>query len=94
MYAGLAVAAFEAALAAVALPTVVGPYLFACAAATVVVAIVLPRVAGRPPDDEDDGGGGGPGGPPEPPDEPPPWWPEFEAAFRAYERDRSRPPVH
>jgi hypothetical protein len=95
MLAGFAVAAVEAALGVLALPTGLAPYLFACAAATGLLAVVARRLLERPRDDPGDDSGGGPErGPDEPP--PPPWWPDFEARFRDYARDRERPrqPVH
>ena len=97
MLAGLAVAAVEAVLGVVGLSTGLAPYLFACAAATVVLAVAARVLMARParPDDPDEGDDGG-GGPPGPDDDPPPWWPEFEDAFRAHVRmhERPRPPVH
>ena len=87
----LAVAAAEAALAIVALPTGLTPYLLACAVVTAALALAAYRLM-TPRRDEgrgDDGGPGGPGGPPE--DGPPPWWPEFEAEFRRHTAERERP---
>ena len=96
LLAGLAVAALEAALGVLALPTGLAPYLLACAAATVAVAIAGRRlIVARPRRDEDDSDDG-PGGPADGPDDPPPppWWPEFEDAFRAHVRkQRRRPPA-
>ena len=94
LLAGLAVAAVEAVLGVVALPTGLAPFLFACAAATVAVAVGGRRLIARPRDDEDDDGqDGGPGGGPDDPP-PPPWWPEFEDAFRAHvHAQRRRPPA-
>ena len=95
MLAGFAVAAAEAALGVLALPTGLAPYLFACAAATGLVGVFARRLLERPGDEPDGDDGGGPGrGPDEPP--PPPWWPDFETRFREYARDGDRPrqPVH
>lgn len=86
----LGVAATEAALALVALPTGLTPYLLACAALTAALALAAYRLM-TPRDDGDDGRGddGGPGGPPRD-DPPPPWWPEFEADFRRHAAERER----
>ena len=96
LLAGLAVAAAEAVLGLVGLRSGLAPYLFACSAATVVVAIGTFRLLARPPRRDDDEDGGSPRGPEGPDDDPPPWWPEFEDAFRAHVRmrERPRPPVH
>ena len=95
MLAGFTVAAVEAALGIAALSTGLAPYLFACAAATVALAVGTRRLLVPPPDDGDEPGRGG--SPPTGDDPPqPPWWPDFEAAFRAHVRGRERPrqPVH
>jgi len=90
LLAGLAVGAVEALLGVLALPTGLAPYLFACAAASVGLALGVHRLLAPHGADGDEPGGGGGGPPPgEPP--PPPWWPEFEAAFRAHVRERGRP---
>jgi len=81
---GLAVAVGELVLAAVALPTGLGPYLLATAAATAGLTVLTHRLLRPPPRDPGDGGSAV--APDDPP--PPPWWPEFEAGFRAYARDR------
>ena len=89
---GLVVGAVEALLGVLALPTGLAPYLFACAGASIALALGVHRLLGpaqAEPGDEPPGGGGGPPPPDDPP--PPPWWPEFEAAFRAYARERGRP---
>jgi hypothetical protein len=82
--AGLAVAAAEAVLALVAMPTGLGPYLLATAAATAVLTAAMRRLLVPPPSDPGDGGPGVVPGEPSPP----PWWPGFEAAFRSYADDR------
>ncbi len=95
MLAGFAGAAVEAALGVLALPTGLAPYLFACAVATLAVAVAAHGLLVRRRDEPGDDDGGGPRrGPDEPP--PPPWWPEFEREFRAHVRGRERPrlPVH
>ena len=91
LLAGLVVGAVEALLGVLALPTGLAPYLFACAAASVALALGVHRLlAPRGPGPGDDPG---PGGGEPPGDDPPqpPWWPEFEAAFRAHVRERGRP---
>ena len=85
---GLAIATAEGALGLLALPTGLGGYLFACAAATAVLALAARRLVVGPPDEPDDDGRGGGGGPPDEPP-PPPWWPDFEAAFRAHAAARA-----
>ena len=91
LLAGLAVAAVEAALGVLALPTGLTPWLAGCALATIGVAVLGRRAILRPRDDDGGGGGSGGGGPgPDPPDDPPPWWPEFEEAFREHVAARER----
>ena len=85
---GLCVAALESALGILALPTGLSPYLFACAATTATLALVVRRLLVPRPDDPGDGGGGIRRPPDEPP--PPPWGPEFEDGFRAHVRARER----
>jgi hypothetical protein len=83
LVAGLVVAAGEGVLALAAWPTGLGPYLLATAVTTAVLTVALCRLLAPPPDDGDGGLRVDPEDPP-----PPPWWPEFEAAFRAHDRDR------
>ena len=86
--AGLVVAALEGALAVLALPTGLSPYLFACAVTSAVVALVAHKLLVRRPDDPGEGRGGS--GTPSDDPPPPPWWPQFEADFRAHVRARER----
>ena len=88
LLAGLTVALAEAALGVLALPTGLAPFLFACAAATVVVAVATRRMLDAGPRDEPGGDGGTPRTPDD--DPPPPWWPQFEAGFAAHVRRRER----
>lgn len=81
---GLAVAAGEAALGVVLRDTVLGPYFWACAAATAVLAVVLRRFLEAPGEGGDDPGGQAD------PEGPPPWWPEFESQFEAHVRASDR----
>jgi hypothetical protein len=88
LLAGLGVAAGEATLGVLTLPTILAPYFWVCALATVAVTLGVRRLV-DPGDDGGDPGGGDDGG--AGPDDPgsAPWWPAFEDAFRAHAGERS-----
>jgi hypothetical protein len=81
---GAAVAVAEVGLGVLLVGTILAPYFWACAAATLAVAVAASRFLQPPPPPPADDGGGGPGEPtaPTPPD--PPWWPDFERALHDY----------
>jgi hypothetical protein len=84
---GAAVAAVELTLGALLVGTNLEFYFWACAAASLALALIAGRFLETPPPGPDDDRRGGSPGPesPVPPD--PPWWPEFERRLREYSRE-------
>jgi len=86
---GLLIGLVEVVIGLPLIGTVLGWYFLVLGAVTAAIAVAAHGLLEPPPRD-DEGGDDGGGGPPE---GDPPWWPEFESAFRAYLRDRTRTPA-